>query len=253
MLFSRERARGQASRFHRVRVVRPRLLDLCCGLGGAAMGYHRVGFDVVGVDIVDQPDYPFEFYRGDAFAYLIAHWHEFDIVHASFPCQASSAPTRGTNRARNALRRERYLDLNPAGRALLTECGLPYVMENVQGSVLRRDLTLCGEMFDLPVIRHRYFELGGWHAPQPVHPAHRGRVRGWRHGEYFAGPYFAVYGKGGGKATPAECREGLGIDWSWDRDQLVEAIPPAFTEMVGSAWMAYEANWPRANPPLFGA
>jgi hypothetical protein len=219
--------------------VTPRLLDLCSGLGGAAMGYHRAGFEVVGVDIVDQPDYPFEFHRGDAFAFLIAHWREFDAVHASLPCQASSAPTRGTNAARNAATGKRHLDLNPAGRALLDEVGLPYVMENVQGSVLRRDLTLCGEMFELEVIRHRFFELGGWTMAQPEHVPHRGRTRGWRHGQYFDGPYLAVYGNGGGKATVEECRRGLGIDWSWDRAQLVESIPPSYGEFVGRGLLAH--------------
>ena len=214
-------------------MTRPRLLDLCSGLGGAAMGYSRAGWDVVGVDIVNQPDYPFEFRQGDAFAYLVAHWDEFDAVHASFPCQASSGPTKGTNKARNTAKGVRHLDLNPAGRVLLDTIGLPYVMENVQGSVLRRDLTLCGEMFGLSQIRHRYFELGGWTMPAPQHVPHRGRVRGWRHGQYFDGPYVAVYGNGGGKATTEECRQAQGIDWSWDRAQLVEAIPPAYTEYIG--------------------
>jgi hypothetical protein len=215
------------------------LLDLCCGLGGASAGYVRAGFEVVGVDVADQPDYPFEFHRADAFEFLIMHWREFDAVHASFPCQASSAPTKGTNARRNAAIGRRHLDLNPTGRALLDEVGLPYVMENVQGSLVRRDVTLCGEMFGLPQIRHRYFELGGWTMSQPAHLPHRGRVRGWRHGEYFDGPYLAVYGNGGGKATTEECRLAQGIDWSWDRAQLVEAIPPAYTELIGRELLAH--------------
>lgn len=217
----------------------PRLVDLCSGLGGAAMGYHRAGWDVTCVDIVPQPDCPFPFVCADAFAYLIAHFDEYDAAHASFPCQARSAPTRGTNAARNARTGRRHLDLNPAGRALLDEIGIPYVLENVAGSVLRRDLTLCGVPFGLRVIRHRWFELGGWTMAQPPHVPHRGYVRGWRHGIWRDGPYLAVYGKGGGKATVAECREALGIDWSWDRAQLVEAIPPAFTEYVGAGLLAH--------------
>ena len=106
-------------------------------------------------------------------------------------------------------------------------------MENVQGSSLRRDLTLCGEMFGLDVIRHRYFELGGWWTPPRSHMAHRGRVAGWRHGEYFDGPYFAVYGDGGGKGTVAQWQTAMGIDWTDDRRELAEAIPPAYTEHIG--------------------
>jgi hypothetical protein len=202
------------------------------------MGYHRAGFEVVGVDKAPQPDYPFEFHQADGFGFLVDHWAEFHAVHTSWPCQASSGPTKGTNRARNTAAGRRHLDLNPAGRALLDEIGLPYVMENVQGSILRRDITLCGEMYGLRVIRHRYFELGGWAMPQPAHVPHRGRVRGYRHGAYYDGPYLAVYGSGGGKATTEECREGLGIDWSWDRAQLVEAVPPAFTEHIGRGLLA---------------
>lgn len=218
--------------------TRPVLLDLCSGLGGAAMGYARAGFRVVCVDIDSQPDCPFEFHKDDALGFLIAHHAEFDAVHASFPCQASSGPTKGTNRARNGATGRRHLDLNPAGRALLDEVGLPYVMENVQGSVLRRDLTLCGLMFGLPIYRHRYFEMGGGLAMTPRHCQqgvdHAGhRTRGWRHGAYYDGDILAVYGKGGGKATTEECRKALGIDWSWDRPQLVEAIPPAYTEYIG--------------------
>lgn len=219
----------------------PRLLDLCSGLGGAAMGYSRAGWDVECVDIVDQPDCPFTFHRADAFAFLIAEYRRFDAVHVSWPCQASSAPTKGTNAARNTANGTRHLDLNPAGRALLDEIGLPYVMENVVGSVLRPDLVLCGLMFPdtKRVFRHRKFELGGWSMPQPEHPSHAGhRVRGWRHGQYHDGDMLAVYGNGGGKATAEECREGLGIDWSWDRAQLVEAIPPAYAAFIGRGMLA---------------
>jgi hypothetical protein len=217
---------------------RPRLLDLYCGLGGAAMGYHRAGFEIMGVDINPQPDYPFEFVRADAIEFLWWVNREFDAAHASPPCQASSAATKG-NRARG--RTDDHIDLIPETRAALDQHGVPYVIENVQGSALRRDLTLCGEMYGLRVIRHRYFELGGWTMPQPAHIPHRGRVSGWRHGVRYDGPYLAVYGDGGGKATVEECREGLGIDWSWDRAQLVEAIPPAYTEHIGRQLLAYLA------------
>lgn len=206
---------------------RPRLLDLFCCAGGAGMGYSRAGFDVTGVDIVARPNYPFNFVQGDALEYLAAHGHEYDAIHSSPPCQASSALTKGTNKGLE------YLNLIPATREALKAFDVPTVIENVQGSDLRRDLVLCGEMFGLGVLRHRYFELGDWTMTPPAHIAHRGRVRGWRHGEYFDGPYLAVYGEGGGKGSVAEWQVAMGIDWTDDRVEIAEAIPPAYTEYLG--------------------
>ena len=207
------------------------------------MGYHRAGFDVYGVDINPQPDYPFPFHRADALTYLASHWRRFDAVHLSPPCQASTALTKGTNAGRE------YPQLIPAMRGLmetlrelddLTGRRSPLtVMENVQGSDLRKDLVLCGEMFGLGVIRHRYFEVGGFTAEQPEHKPHRGRVRGWRHGTYYDGPYVAVYGEGGGKGSVAEWQEAMGIDWTDDRKSIAEAIPPAYTEHIGRQLIAH--------------
>lgn len=212
---------------------RPKLLDLFCGVGGAGMGYELAGFDVTGIDIAPQPDYSSVFIQGDALDFLSKHGHRFDAIHASPPCQASSALTKGTNKGRE------YVQLIPQTRALLAQLslghGIPTVLENVQGSDLRRDLTLCGEMFGLGVIRHRYFEVNGIAVMQPEHVQHRGRVKGWRHGRFYDGPYFAVYGDGGGKGTVAEWQAAMGIDWTEDRKAIAEAIPPAYTEYIGRA------------------
>ena len=213
---------------------RPRLLDLFCGAGGAAKGYHDAGFDVVGVDINPQPNYPYEFHHGDALEYLAEHGAGFDVIHSSPPCQGYTALTTGTNAGRSARPR-----LVAATRALLDVIGRPYVIENVQGSDVRRDATLCGEMFGLAVIRHRYFELGGWSYSPPRHVPHRGRVQGWRHGVYHEGPYFAVYGDGGGKGTVAEWQQAMGIDWTDSRVELAEAIPPAYTSDIGAQLLAH--------------
>ena len=204
-----------------------KLLDLFCGAGGAGKGYMDAGFTVTGVDIDPQPDYPGVFIQGDAIAYLAAHGHEYDAIHASPPCQASSALTKGTNKGRQ------YLNLIPATRALLALHDVPSVIENVQGSDLRRDLTLCGEMFGLGVIRHRYFEANGWR-PMPLdHKPHRGRVAGYRHGKWYDGPYFAVYGEGGGKGTVKQWQEAMGMHWTSNRKSIAEAIPPAYTRFIG--------------------
>lgn len=208
-----------------------KLLDLFCGAGGAGKGYIDAGFDVTGIDIAPQPDYPGTFIQGDALAYLAAHGHEYDAIHASPPCQASSALTKGTNKGRE------YLNLIPATRALLALHDKPTVIENVQGSDLRRDLTLCGEMFSLGVIRHRYFEVSGFTALPLAHKPHRGRVAGWRHGEWFDGPYFAVYGDGGGKGTVKQWQDAMGMHWTSNRKSIAEAIPPAYTRFIGGQIM----------------
>lgn len=134
---------------------RPRLLDLFCGAGGAAMGYHRAGFEVVGVDIKPQPRYPFEFIQYDALGFVASHGKEFDAIHASPPCHEYSTATR--HRKNRGIT---YPDLLPGTQKALRGIGKPYVIENVPGAkaLLSDPMLLCGGMFDLGVMRHRYFE-----------------------------------------------------------------------------------------------
>lgn len=218
---------------------RPLLLDLYCCAGGAAMGYHRAGFDVIGVDIVDRPRYPFTFVKADALDVLrdmtrYGFMPRPDAVHASPPCQKDNPLIKGTNRKTRAhLHRSWTADT----RDLLDALGLPYVIEQPTGSgEIRRDVLLCMDMFPVEpprVWRHREFELSGFTVPQPAHDKHVGRVRGWRHGVQYPGQYVAAYGNGGGKATVPEMQHALGIDWTDVREELTEAIPPAYTEYIG--------------------
>ncbi|MFB4280804.1 hypothetical protein ACBJ59_36330 [Nonomuraea sp. MTCD27] len=220
---------------------RPRLLDAFCCIGGGTRGYQEAGFYVVGVDINPQPDYcGDEFIQGDAIEFIREHGAWFDVGHGSPPCQGEGAPTKGTNKARNVEVGRVHPRLIGPTREAFQSTGRPYVIENVAGSTVRKDMRLCGEMFGLGVLMHRYFEFGGglW-VPQPHHPKHRGRVRGWRHGEYFDGPYVAAYGKGGGKATVEEMQSAKGIDWSSDHFALREALPPAYTRFIGEQLMAH--------------
>ncbi len=213
---------------------RPRLLDLFCGAGGAAMGYWRAGFDVVGVDINPQPRYPFEFYQGDALeigkTMPQVQWWTFDAIHASPPCQRWSV-MRALPNARE------HPDLITPTRELLQATGLPYVIENVPGSILIDPLTLCGSMFGLRsgrgyLKRHRWFEIGGWDAPLLMPPCqHKGLAIG-------------VYGHGSAgwlgqrmrTAKAPEARELMGMDWA-TRDGMSQAIPPAYTEWIGKRLM----------------
>lgn len=211
------------------------LLDLFCCAGGAARGYQRAGFHVIGVDIVDHSeDYAGdEFIQGDALeiGHELLSRGGIDAVHASPPCQAFSAPTLGTHGGNNG----KWPELISPTRKMLQEFHVPWMIENVQGAPLRKDLMLCGEMFGLDVIRHRIFELGNVsEIPQPLHPRHRGRVRGRRHGVYYDGPYIAAYGKGRGKGDIIEINAAMGTDWIVDRRYAVEAIPPAYTEYIGN-------------------
>lgn len=218
---------------------RPRVLDLFCCAGGAAMGYHLAGFDVVGVDIQPRPNYPFEFHQGDALEAMRDMGQTFHLVHASPPCQPHTALTKGTNRGR------KYADFLDEMRQLCLWYGVDWVIENVAGAAMRADLTLCGEMFGLGVIRHRKFEIG-WigsePARQPAHVKHRGPVRGWRHGVWRDGPYIAAYGKGGGKGTVAEMQQAMGITWTGVHEELTEAIPPAYTRYIGQEFIT-TAEW----------
>lgn len=232
-------------------MTKPLLLDLFGCIGGAARGYQRAGFYVISVDIEPQPDScADEFVRADAAVFMDEIWaggfqllgERPDLIHWSPPCQSKSALTVGTNASRGWGRE--HVDMIPIMRPLIEATGIPNVLEQPVGRAeMRKDLMLCGDMFrgDQPppwTQRHRYFEINGFTVPQPKHGKHAGRVRGWRHGVYSDGPYVAVYGSGGGKASPAEARYALGIDWSNDMSRLVEVIPPAYTEYIGHHFLS---------------
>lgn len=211
--------------------ARPRILDLYCGAGGAARGYHDAGFDIVGIDIEPQPNYPYPCWQQDALE-VFDYVRELGLsnvvaIHASPPCQAYSTLTKGTNQGRE------YPDLIGPTRALLEATGLPYVIENVPGAPLRDPVTLCGSMFGLGVRRHRGFETN-WPLMRPEcqHESMPRRYKVMRHGATYMSRYAPVYGDGGGKEM-AQWADAMGIDWMTSAE-LAEAIPPAFTEYVGA-------------------
>jgi DNA (cytosine-5)-methyltransferase 1 len=218
--------------------ARPRLLDLFCGAGGCAVGYHRAGFEVVGADIAPQPRYPFEFHQADALEFLAAHGRELDAIHASPPCQAFSQ-ARFTPGSQG----KEYPRLLDDTLSLLAEIGRPWVVENVEGSPLS-GVVLCGTMFGLRVRRHRVFAASFWTlAPGPCR--HRASDLGVYAGKVTRlGTRAAAYVASTGRthyrprlASLADGREAMGIDWM-TRDELAQAIPPAYTEWVGGRLMA---------------
>jgi DNA (cytosine-5)-methyltransferase 1 len=207
-------------------------LDLFCGGGGAGMGLHLAGFELVGVDILNQPDYPFEFIKGDAI-HPGLRIVDFDFVWASPPCQAYSTANNSG---------KKYIEYIPILRKILEKSGKPYCIENVPGAPLRRDLLLCGTMFSLNTIRHRIFEIKGFRVEQPKHPPHFNEHR----------DYTCVCGhltppksnrerrlKRGLNKYPsiAECKKALGIDWMKGKT-LMQAIPPVYSKYIGKAVLA---------------
>lgn len=220
------------------------LLDLYCGEGGAAMGYHRAGFDIIGIDHKPQPNFPFDLIVGDALfllrelltrravptlGYALA---DFDAVHASPPCQRWSTITPDPSR---------HVDLIGPTRELLQAAGLPYIIENVEGArrELRDPVKLCGSSFGLSVRRHRYFETS---FPVPHPPPCNHRTQGRPVGVYGDHPqddeHYTRPGNGhrrGNKAKSVEqARDAMGMPWaSWHG--CTQAVPPAYTEWLGNA------------------
>ena len=193
----------------------------------------QAGFDVLGIDNRPQPEYGgTEFHQNDAIRFVRQYGKFFDAIHASPPCQAYTPLNLGTNKGKF-----QHMELVDVTRAVLYDTGRPWIMENVPGPHLSPDLTLCGEMFGLGVIRHRSFELGKWMTYGPQHLKHRGSPAGWNKGEKLEGPYVQVYGRGGGKGSIDSWQKAMGIDWTRSRPHLVEAIPPAYTRWIGERLM----------------
>jgi DNA (cytosine-5)-methyltransferase 1 len=203
-----------------------KLLDLYCGVGGASAGYYKAGFDVTGIDLKHGRRYPYKYIKGDVLLYLqdLDFLRSFDIIHASPPCQTHSI----TQHLRNAQGKStNKLDLIPQTRAALIASGKPYVIENVPGSPLINPIQLCGSSFGLQVRRHRLFESNMKLTGSVCDHRAQGRPVG-------------VYGslndqipKGGRTATTIdEGRDAMGMPWAiWT--ELVEAIPPAYSEYIG--------------------
>jgi DNA (cytosine-5)-methyltransferase 1 len=210
---------------------RPRLLDAFCGAGGATRGYQLAGFHVTGVDNRPQPRYCGDaFHRGDALEYIARHGHEFDAIAASPPCQRHSRLAHLPNRDMT-----RHPDLIAATRRQLAASGRHWVIENVPDAPLVAPFTLCGAMFGLRVYRHRCFEAT-IALLTPPHSPHRERIkprgRGQRLG-YYVGTPGEMVTCAGHLFSRAAGSVAMGIDWM-TRDELAQAIPPAYTQFIGA-------------------
>jgi len=203
-----------------------KLLDLFCKAGGAGYGYYLAGFDVVGVDIEPQPNYPFPFHQADALEFLDQHWQEFDVIHASPPCQRYSRITKWTSK-------KEHPDLLQPTLEALKKTGKPYIVENVPGAPMQNYLLLCGTMFGLRVFRHRLFLCNPAITFSPMacnhHSYSSNSVRGTDRAKYKNGEFVTVTGH---ITNLPRVRRAMGISWM-SRAEIVEAIPPAYTEWIG--------------------
>jgi len=218
---------------------KPILLDLYCGAGGASMGYHLAGFQVVGVDHKPQPNYPFWFLRADALEFL-AHPEGWPfkpaVIHASPPCQKWTSMIEHWQK-----RAHEYEDMIAPTREMLELLAYPYVIENIERAPLIDPITLCGTMFPpLRVIRHRKFE-SNMTLDEPDHPLHPHT--------YVTEKSRLAYGKldpdeafitvaGGGNSTRDQAAAAMCIGWM-TKPELNQAIPPQYTEWIGAQVMEH--------------
>jgi len=202
--------------------MKPKLLDLFCGAGGASMGYHRAGFEVVGVDNKPQPHYPFKFYQADALEFPL---DGYDVIHASPPCQYYSEATPITTK-------KNHPHLIKIVHGLLVTAGKPYTIENVEGARwhLENPIMLCGSMFGLGVWRHRWFEISPCYFLSPFSCNHSYKP-------ITVNPPQNARKSQGGRDFGKE-KTAMGIDWM-DKNEISQAIPPAYTEYIGKYLLSF--------------
>jgi len=225
--------------------MKPKLLDLFCGAGGASMGYHRAGFAVYGIDNKPQPHYPFPFLQMDALEAMdrllrgegltfnngeTLYLADFAVFHASPPCQKWSTGT--------AIHGYKHPDLLTPIRERLIATGKNYIIENVKGAPLQNAFMLCGTMFGLKVKRHRYFECSFDIYFAPATCACRGKAGFTNSKSGFSS--FANKAKlisvAGHNFSVTDAMIAMNIDWM-KQAGLTQAIPPVYTEYIGKYLM----------------
>ena len=219
------------------------MIDLYCCAGGAAMGYHQAGFDeIIGVDIVDRPNYPFEFVKMDALEFLrTADLSDVSFIHASPPCQCYSKLKHLSGNVEKW--EETHVDLVAPTREALIKTGKPFVIENVEGSPLINPIKLYGSQFpNLYTQRPRLFE-SNISLKEPVNPKVKHKTGKLGYGPAEDG-FITVAGirpQRGMNEVQTRLYYGFalgGIDWM-SLEELTQAIPPAYTEFIGKQIIEY--------------
>jgi DNA (cytosine-5)-methyltransferase 1 len=188
------------------------------------MGYARAGFEVTGMDIKHGKRYPFEYIRKDVMELRPEDLEQYDVIHASPPCQTFSATRHLRNAQGKSTSKKDYV---AQIRSLLVVSGKPYVIENVMGAPLIDPVQVCGSAFGLKVRRHRLFESNVPLKGTECHHKQQGKPVG-----IYGSMRDEIPGGGHTAKTMAEANAAMGIDWMlWG--ELVEAIPPAYTHHIG--------------------
>ncbi|MGW8876648.1 class I SAM-dependent methyltransferase [Streptomyces mirabilis] len=199
-----------------------RLLDLCCGAGGLSMGYYLAGFDVTGVDIAPQPNYPFPFIQADGLEYCAQHGHQYDLVHGSWPCERYATVTKWRGNP------DSHPDLIGPGRQVMQATGRPWAIENVPetatAGLLRPDYLLCGTQFGLNVRRHRAIETSWGGGGDLVAPCwHRKGLLAFEHK---------------GERAYADA---MGCTWM-NNLEARKAVPPAYSHWIATQFLTLEGR-----------
>lgn len=212
-----------------------RVLDLFCKAGGSARGIRSAFPDaeIIGIDIEQQPRYPFCFVQMDALHFEPTRGY-FDFVWASPPCQFGTG-MQHLGKARNGSYPVHPNLIDPIRKKILS-WDLPYVIENVYQArkFLKNPIMLCGTQFDLKVYRHRVFESNVL-LLAPQHKPHHDQTPSAGNGLSPKG-FISVCGTGGVRGMNAKqivsCwSDAMNIHWM-NRAELAEAIPPAYSEYI---------------------
>jgi len=207
-----------------------KVLDLYCGAGGSSMGINQVtNAEITGIDIIEQPDYPFKFIKADATKLSAEFLKQFDFIWASPPCQEYIYASK---KARN--KGKKYPDLIKKTRELLESSGKPYVIENVTTAPIKKDLILRGEMFGLKIIRKRAFEIKGFSVIAPLFKKYPGKVS--------EGFYITCAGHGGnGKASLNDFQNAMQIFWTKNKKAICEAVTPSYSRYIFFSFLLQKA------------